>query len=391
MPRRPSPWFWEERGQWVVNINRVRHYLGPNKKEAFEEFYRLMRQPADLPKVSAESVAAIVDTFLSWVQKHRAPDTYEWYRFRCERFCQCYPDLSVEHLRPFHVQEWADSYDFSRTSRRNYLRAVKRAFSWARKQGYIDSNPIAHLEIPAADRREIVISEAEYASILDATRHESFRDLLDITWETGCRPQESLRVEARHVDLANERWFFPASEAKGERRPRIVYLTDSALAITRRLIAANPEGRLFRNSKGGPWTVDAVTCCFDRVQERMGKQQMEKQGVTLDDDEISSVVQTLRPTRKQNGKVVNKTEADLRFEAKRKLRNRLVRSIAPRYSLYAIRHSWATHALERGVDSITVAVLMGHSDPSTLARVYQHVAQNPDFMKREAMRAVGKA
>ena len=47
-----------------------------------EEFYRLMRQPAGQPKVSPKSVAAIVDAFLGWVQKHRSPHTYEWYRYR---------------------------------------------------------------------------------------------------------------------------------------------------------------------------------------------------------------------------------------------------------------------------------------------------------------------
>ncbi len=34
-----------------------------------------------------------------------------------------------------------------------------------------------------------------------------------------------------------------------------------------------------------------------------------------------------------------------------------------------LRHSWATHALERGVDALTVVILMGHRDPSTLAKV----------------------
>jgi hypothetical protein len=130
MPREPKPWFWKLRGQWVVNIGRARHYLGPDKKAAFEEFYRLMRQPAQ-PNVSAQSVAAIVDSFLGWVEKHRSLDTYEWYRYRLERFCQRYPELRVDQLRPYHVQEWAEGDDFSRTSRRNYLRAVKRSLIWA--------------------------------------------------------------------------------------------------------------------------------------------------------------------------------------------------------------------------------------------------------------------
>ena len=53
-------------------------------------------------------------------------------------------------------------------------------------------------------------------------------------------------------------------------------------------------------------------------------------------------------------------------------------------SPHIVRHSFATHALERGVDSVTVAVLMGHSDPSMLAKVYQHLTQNPTFLLEQA-------
>jgi len=54
-----------------------------------------------------------------------------------------------------------------------------------------------------------------------------------------------------------------------------------------------------------------------------------------------------------------------------------------------LRHSWATNALQKGVDPLTVAILMGHRDPSTLAKVYQHLALNPKHMLTEAHRAVG--
>ena len=84
---------------------------------------------------------------------------------------------------------------------------------------------------------------------------------------------------------------------------------------------------------------------------------------------------------------MHKTARQIRNEAKRKLIGRLAVYVAPRYSLYAIRHSWATHALEAGMDSVTVAVLMGHTDASMLARVYQHLAHNPKFLLEQAQRA----
>ena len=89
------------------------------------------------------------------------------------------------------------------------------------------------------------------------------------------------------------------------------------------------------------------------------------------------------------GETVTKSERDLYIEARRKLRLRQAETVAPKYSLYVLRHSWATHALERGVDALTVAVLMGHRDPSTLAKVYQHLGQNPEYLLQQARKAAG--
>jgi integrase len=57
---------------------------------------------------------------------------------------------------------------------------------------------------PAGGRRELVVSPEEFRTIMEKSRNREFRNLLIVTWETGCRPQESLRVEARHVDLVNK-------------------------------------------------------------------------------------------------------------------------------------------------------------------------------------------
>ena len=126
-------------------------------------------------------------------------------------------------------------------TKRNYCRAVKRCMAWAKKQGHIDVNPIADLEQPRGGKREVVVTQEEFDQLVALAGDQSFRDLLIVTWETGCRPQESLRVEARHVDLANQRWVFSETEAKTD-MPRIVYLTDEALAITRRLVLKYPDG-----------------------------------------------------------------------------------------------------------------------------------------------------
>jgi integrase len=383
MPHFPKPFFKKSRRLWYVEINRKQVKLGPDRDEAFRRYHELMTKPQQR-QVAPESLAKVVDVFLEWCDKHRAPDTYEWYRYRLERFVRQYPNLEVDQLRPHHVQTWVDSYDLSPTSRRNYMRSVKRCLSWALKQGYIQANPVAHLEVPNGEPRDRSITEDEYLRLRDHVCDDSFRDLIDITWYTGCRPQESLRVESRHVDVANSRWVFPRTESKGKRWPRIVYLTDDAMSITKRLMQLYPQGPLFHNSRGTPY---AVSCAFGRIQVRMGKSELRTLGISVSPEEVAKLIPQLKSTRMLKGKHVPKTVNELRAEAKRKATSRLAASLVPRCSLYVLRHSWATRALQNGLDGLTVAVLMGHSDPSTLARVYQHLAHNPQHLLEQAKRA----
>jgi integrase len=348
-----------------------------------------MQQPAEQVNVSPESLVNIIDAFLEWTDRNRAPDTYEWYRYRLQRFVDKYPSMQVSALKPFHVEEWVDGYDIAQTTRRNYFRSIKRCLSWAKRQGRIDTNPLEALDIPGAERRDVYVPLDEFETLLTFVPCPRFRDLLVTTYQTGCRPQESLRVVGEYVDAKNARWIFPQMKSKGKKSPRIIYLNDSALDISNRLLDEFQEGELFRNAAGRAWTTEAVNCVFDRIQVRMGKKILESEKKQPSENEIASFVKTLAPTKTVKGVARKKRPAELRCEAKRKLTNQMAKQVAPRYSLYSLRHSWATNALKHDIDPLTVALLMGHKDPSMLARVYQHLSHSPDHMREQARKATG--
>ncbi len=143
----------------------------------------------------------------------------------------------------------------------------------------------------------------------------------------------------------------------------------------------NPTGELFRNRCERPWKIEAVNCCFDRIHTRMGKAILNQKGQAPTEKAIAKFIDTLSPTKREKGVIRDKRPAELRQEAKEKLLKLMASKVAPRYSLYALRHSWATHALKRGIDPLTVALLMGHKDPSMLARVYQRLSHSPEHMR----------
>ena len=317
------------------------------------------------------SFVAVADAFLQWLKPHRAEGTFDFYRYRVERFCQRYPNLQLADVRPYHCQQWVDSYPhLAKTSRRHYLKSIKRCVNWAYRQGYISSYPLKDLEIPSGDRRELCLSREEFDTMLSHIPQDWFRNLCLVAFETGCRPQEITRVEARHYDAVYARWVFPVSESKGKRQPRVVYLTPKAEKITKDLVQRFPEGRLFRTDRGTPVKLDSIHRVFHALQLRMAKTVLQKQGISID-----NVLQQelMRQGDTRSMEELSKIEL-------RKLTNCALAHFAPRCCLYTMRHSFATAALQSGLDGLTVGILLGHRDPGMLARVYQHVSQNPQHM-----------
>jgi integrase/recombinase XerD len=325
----PKPWYRPARGVWYVTIDGKQYNLGPDQTAAFDEYHRLMALPHE-QRLAGDSVAEILDAYLEWCKLHRRAATYEWYRGRAQEFLAALPrGLKVAHLKPFHLQRFIDSHkSWAPGNKRNACRAIQRPFAWAVQQGYIERSPLMNFEKPPAGRRNQTVTEEEYQKLLATTRDDNFKDLLRVTWETGARPQEVLRVEARHVELDNCRWVFPPEEAKGGKTHRIIYLNETAQEITKRLVAKYKKGPIFRNTRRKPWTTDAVNCRFTTLQKKL------------------------------------KT----------------------RYCLYVLRHTWATNALRKGVDPITVSVLMGHSDTNMLARTYAHLTHDPKYLQQAASR-----
>lgn len=335
MKKFPKPWFRPARGLWYVTLDGVQHNLGPDEQAAQSRYFELLaKRPTAVGRraTSSQTVASLIDDFLDWCQNHRAHRSYLWYQTRLQSFLLAIPpDLLVSELRPFHLTKWIDAHPaWNDTTRRGSLVAVLRTCNWGVREGYHEKSPLKNVELPQAEKRERVISPEEYATILSHCTDAAFRDLLTVAWECGPRPQELVRVEARHVDLELGRWVFPVKESKGKRRERVIYLTSAALAITKQRMARYRKGPLFRNRDGKPWDPNTVDSRFKRLRK--------------------------------------------------KLRTKIC--------LYLFRHSWMTRLLKSGVDPITVSTLAGHVDTSMLARVYVHFSNDADHLRNSLMRGV---
>lgn len=338
MARTPKAWWREDRQAWFVTIKGTRYNLGPDAEEADREFHRLMslKPEARAPKASPSkglTVAGIFERFLEWTSKHRAARTYDWYRDHLQSFTNFLTDadkMAIVDLKPYQVVEWVDQHaSWGNNYRRGALIAVQRSFNWAVKLGYIAASPIPYLEKPQPSRREQAVTVEEWHTIRDHYDDgDPFRDLLEFAWETGCRPQEVKAVEARHVQRAKHRVVFPATEAKGKKRIRMIYMTPRAEAIISRLTKSHPTGLLFLNTKGRAWNYASMNCRFATLKKHLGV----------------------------------------------------------KYACYSLRHGFATRKLEDGLDHITVAALMGHADATMLSKVYSHIGDRHDHLQEQLNR-----
>lgn len=342
--RVPQPHYKKSHKCWYVQIRRKMYRLDPNKAIADAIWKQLIAE--HFSSSDAESLGSLAGRvqdvlveFLAWTERHRAPETLQWYQKYISGkrgFANSIPHaLRIRDLRPYHVTRWLDQRypDADNDTVAGAITAIKRAFNWAVDEGYIKESPVRRIKKPSTTGRgeEAYLSPAQWEQLITEVHKRarpgeahSFLDYLTVMKETGCRPQEIRRVEARHLDKANRQWVFAESESKGRKEKRRVELGDLAFGICQRLALQYPEGPLFRNSDGKPWTNYALACRFKRLSDKLG------------------------------------------FKA----------------FPYAIRHTYATDAILNGVDIITVSRLMGHSDLKMLERIYQHVMRDKDHMKR---------
>lgn len=340
----PKPWYREFDDWWYVQVRdggkrrQVKLVKGRDQEsEATRRWHDLMSRSADKPSsapaVASQSVHAMIDLFLDHCSKNCAKTTYDWYLHFLSSFCGTIDAaLTVVQLKRFHVSQWLDaSSNWSDSTKSDAISCVRRAFRWMTEEGYIDSSPIAMLRGPGKKTRETILTNEQFESLLTSIKDQCFRDLVRFLWQTGARPQEARILEALHVDLQLRRVVLPTSKSKGKKAPRVIYLDDAAFEIIKDRCQRYPTGMLFRNSRGKPWDRNSMRCRFRRLAEKTGE----------------------------------------------------------RYCAYNLRHSFATNALQE-LDPITVSVLMGHADATTLARTYQHLAKKPEYLHDAARKATAK-
>lgn len=334
MGRKSKPSYWNRERAWFCRINGVLHRLSEagteaeTKAEAEKKFHRLMVDSGKGPAIKAIKVPVAADKFLEHSHREHAAGTYEQYRIKLTDFARKFRGKAVGDLRPSDVSIWiAGHEDWSDATKRGAITAVKVMCGWLVKERILESNPVASVPRPRMPKRDAYITPEERTAILGMVT-EPFKSFLVVLAKTGARPGEIAKIEAKNINWAEGVATLKGKTTRATGKMREIRLAGESLEICRRMAEQNPDGPIFRNAKGRPWTRNAIRL-------RMAK---------------------------------------LPFKA-----------IA-----YGYRHSWVTDSLVKGVAPALVAELAGHSDLGMISDHYAHLATKRAALKEAAERAASE-
>lgn len=326
MAKFPKPFYRKPRKLWYVQIAGKQINLGPDRTAAFAEYHRLMNSAGLAVSSSALTAHEVCDLFLDHVQRHKKASTYGWYVNHLQGFSDHHGRILARAIKPLHVTGWLDAHPtWGPSTRRGAITAVKRCWAWAVEEGRLEANPLGAIKRPPMGRRA-GMADGEEDKVIAAIKSPALRDFVEGMMETGCRPGELSGVTA--ADLAPDK---ASMKVRGKTGERIVMLTAKASALVARLTEASPQGPIFLNTRGKAWNRNSLRCSFRRLRKETG-----------------------------------------------------IEGAVP----YAFRHLFGSRAIERGVDSLLVAELMGHKDVKMLQQHYAH--HKAETLRRAAEKATGR-
>ncbi|MDC0935075.1 site-specific integrase [Pirellulales bacterium] len=332
MARPKKIWFRKDVGWWMVTIagKKVRLAQGrKNKKLAEQKFHELMLVQYEQPDVGSPRVADLVEAFLAHSEKRYAPDTYRNYRFYSQKFAESCGQMLVHQLQPFHITRWIDAQPWNQTTEGNARRVSRRVMSWAKAEGLIHANPLLEMESVSGKSRERALSHDEFRTLL-ANSHGSFRILIWALRHTGARPSELYRLTWKQ--MRSDRLVLPVHKSvKKTKKSRVIYLIPAMQRLLGYLRNRSRSEYVFVNSRGRPWTSNAVQLRMNRIKKKVG--------------------------------------------------------LAQDVCAYLLRHTYGTMAVMNGCSSSTVAELMGHTSTEMVDRVYVHLAGEVEHLRDAAEQA----
>jgi integrase/recombinase XerC len=238
--------------------------------------------------------------------------------------------VTSRHLRAFTV--WLHEQQYAKTTINRRLAALRSWFRFLCRQGVLTANPADGLRGPRQDKKlPTFLTETALSELLrtpSATTAMGLRDraILEALYSAGLRVSELTGLNIDDFDL------------------------DEGSATVR------GKGKKERLAFFGRSSLEALTAWLRRREELLAKKPVSKRPTAVFLNKNGS-----RLTARSVGRLLEKYLAQAGLDT--------------RASPHSLRHSFATHLLDRGADIRSVQELLGHRSLTT-TQVYTHVTTN---------------
>jgi len=226
-----------------------------------------------------------------------------------------YIQKDVDQLVMEDIYQYNHSYiiqqRYSVSYQRQFVSALKLLFTHIESPSFnVDS-----LERPAKERKlPLILSKEEIRSILLSINNLKHKAILTTLYSSGLRVSELIHL--RLVDIDSKRMLIRVRQSKG-RKDRYVRLSDTNLLVLRHYVKKYKPKEMLIEGQEGLYSSTSIRNIFRRACSRAG--------------------------------------------------------IRKKVTPHTLRHSYATHMLELGVDLRYVQALLGHAKPET-TMIYTHVS-----------------
>jgi integrase/recombinase XerD len=237
------------------------------------------------------------------------------------------------------------------------ISTIKKFFSFLESESYLKINPANNLSKPTEDKSlPKILTEKEIFKLLTTIYQDKsdfgirLASMLEILYASGMRVSEliSIPINAIRIDQINNSNKITENylliTGKGN-KDRMVPLSKSAIKILEKYLIIRQN----LGQKDSKW----LFCGKFRANKYDNEKRIAAKFETLKDNHI---------TRQRFHQMIKELAITANIDSKK---------VSP----HIIRHSFATHLLNRGADLRLIQEILGHSDIST-TQIYTHIMNN---------------
>jgi len=310
------------------HIQRSTGHTNRRKAEAFEDAYRIQLINGEVgikPKKPAPPFNVAMKEFLAWHETAAAAaSSHRRYLVSSVALKPFFGNKPIDQLTTKDVDAFKASRKIEKSERTGRIvkpATVNRELALLRhlfthNKDIVPNNPV-HRKYPFLDednhQDRVLTKEEEKLYLLAAS--QPLRDIATLMLEQGMRPEEVCRIRRGNVNLDKGYLFNPYGKTKAARRK--LWLTKASITVLAKRL--EPEGDyLFKGRVEGKPIVK-VNGAHTATHKRCG---------------------------------------------------------VARFRLYDLRHTFATRAVEQGIDLVTLAAILGHSKIEMVMRYAHPTDQN---------------